>query len=80
MGKKVIYLKTLLRKSKEDKSIISMIDDAIFEANGITSERLREKTKERRKCSRDFILENTEDFLAYALDYSFQNMGDEIIW
>lgn len=78
MSKNVIYLKSLFGKSKEDKSIIKMIDDAILNANGIPSGEFRKS--EGSKDARDFILNNTEDFLGFALGYSYNELEGENFW
>ena len=70
---KVLYLKTLFKKNKPDVNLQNLINATIKAGNHI------EPPKEKRKGSiidsRKFILENAEEFLWSAIDYS---MADKL--
>jgi|TARA_R100000482_G_C5029347_1_gene103330 hypothetical protein len=70
---KVLYLKTLFKKNKPDVNLQNLINATIKAGNHI------EPPKEKRKGSiidsRKFILDNAEEFLWYAIDYS---MADKL--
>lgn len=79
MRNKVIYLKSLFKNTKPDVKLQKLISDAIVKANGIddADEPLR-VTKCSVEDSRKFILDNTEEFLWYAIDYSMADKFSEL--
>ena len=68
---KVIYLKALFKKHKAENKLEKIIKDFVVQAD-IKVDRGKPKvsTGERAKVARQFILDNCEEFLAYAVDYS----------
>jgi hypothetical protein len=79
MSKKVIYMKSLFSKHKNDKRIAKIIDDAIFNANGIPSVDLRSPKNPVKHTARAFILGNTDDFLNYAVSYSLADSYEDFL-
>jgi len=70
---KVIYLKALFKKHKSKKAVGTLIKDFIVQANGFTSGKpIKPKVppKDKSLVARKFILNNVEDFLGYAVEYS----------
>ena len=68
---KVIYLKALFKKHKAENKLEKIIKDFVVQAD-IKVDKVKPKvsTGDRSKVARKFILENCEEFLAYAVDYS----------
>ena len=68
---KVIYLKALFKKHKAENKLEKIIKDFVVQAD-IKVDKVNPKvsTGERSKVARQFILDNCEEFLAYAVDYS----------
>ena len=68
---KVIYLKALFKKHKTENKLEKIIKDFVVQAD-IKVDKVKPKvsTGERSKVARQFILDNCEEFLAYAVDYS----------
>ena len=69
---KIIYLKALFKKHKPENKLEKIIKDFVVHADlqvG-SKEKLKVPQKDRSKVAREFILDNVEDFLAYAVDYS----------
>ena len=68
---KVIYLKALFKKHKAENKLEKIIKDFVVQAD-IKVDKVKPKvsTGERSKVARQFILDNCEEFLAYAVDYS----------
>ncbi|AXH71723.1 hypothetical protein P025_gp49 [Pelagibacter phage HTVC025P] len=79
MINKVIYLRSLFKNTKPDVKLQKLISDAIVKANGIddADEPLR-GTKGSLQDSRKFILDNTEEFLWYAIDYSMADKFNDL--
>ena len=69
---KVIYLKALFKKHKPENKLEKIIKDFVVHADlqQESKEKLKVPPKDRSKVAREFILDNVEDFLAYAVDYS----------
>ena len=69
---KVIYLKALFKKHKAENKLEKIIKDFVVQADiqvdgqGET----QSSPRDRSKVARQFILDNCEEFLAYAVDYS----------
>ena len=68
---KVIYLKALFKKHKAENKLEKIIKDFVVQAD-IKVDKVKPKvsTGEMSKVARQFILDNCEEFLAYAVDYS----------
>ena len=79
MINKVLYLRSLFKNECPDVKLQKLISDAIVQANGIddADEPLR-VTKCSVEDSRKFILDNTEEFLWYAIDYSMADKFSEL--
>ena len=79
MINKVLYLRSLFKNTHPDVKLQKLISDAIVQANGIddADEPLR-GTKCSVEDSRKFILDNTEEFLWYAIDYSMVDKFNEL--
>ncbi len=69
---KVIYLKALFKKHKPENKLEKIIKDFVVQADIQVDgkEKLKVPPKDRSKVARQFILDNCEEFLAYAVDYS----------
>ena len=69
---KIIYLKALFKKHKPENKLEKIIKDFVVHADlqKESKEKLKVPPKDRSKVAREFILDNVEDFLAYAVDYS----------
>tara|TARA_R100001463_G_scaffold92950_1_gene147721 strand:+ start:2374 stop:2640 length:267 start_codon:yes stop_codon:yes gene_type:complete len=69
---KIIYLKALFKKHKPENKLEKIIKDFVVHADlqQESKEKLKVPPKDRSKVAREFILDNVEDFLAYAVDYS----------
>ena len=69
---KVIYLKALFKKHKAENKLEKIIKDFVVQADIQVDgkEKLKVPPKDRSKVARQFILDNCEEFLAYAVDYS----------
>ena len=68
---KVIYLKALFKKHKAENKLEKIIKDFVVQADiKVDKEKPKVSTGERSKVAREFILNNCEEFLAYAVDYS----------
>ena len=68
---KVIYLKALFKKHKAENKLEKIIKDFVVQADiKVDKVKLKVSTGERSKVARQFILDNCEEFLAYAVDYS----------
>ena len=69
---KIIYLKALFKKHKPENKLEKIIKDFVVQADlqVETNEKPKVQSKDRSKVAREFILDNVEDFLAYAVDYS----------
>ena len=69
---KIIYLKALFKKHKPENKLEKIIKDFVVHADlqEGSKEKLKVPPKDRSKVAREFILDNVEDFLAYAVDYS----------
>lgn len=73
MSTKVIYLKSIFKGLKPNKKITKLIDDAILNSDVLTPSKKKKSVKDSRK----FILNNTEDFLGYAVDYALNDKFNE---
>ena len=69
---KIIYLKALFKKHKPENKLEKLIKDFVVQADIQLDGKEKPKVspKDRSKVAREFILDNVEDFLAYAVDYS----------
>jgi hypothetical protein len=69
---KIIYLKALFKKHKPENKLEKIIKDFVHQADiqFDTNEKPKVAPKDRSKVARQFILDNCEEFLAYAVDYS----------
>ena len=68
---KVIYLKALFKKHKAENKLEKIIKDFVVQADiKVDKAKPKVSTGERSKVARQFILDNCEEFLAYAVDYS----------
>ena len=69
---KIIYLKALFKKHKPENKLEKIIKDFVVHADlqQESKQKLKVPPKDRSKVAREFILDNVEDFLAYAVDYS----------
>ena len=69
---KVIYLKALFKKHKPENKLEKIIKDFVVQADIQVDNKEKPKvsTRDRSKVARKFILDNCEEFLAYAVDYS----------
>ena len=79
MINKVLYLRSLFKNECPDVKLQKLISDAIVEANGIDdADEPLKGTKGTLQDSRKFILDNTEEFLWYAIDYSMVDKFNEL--
>ena len=76
MVNKVIYLKSVFKGLKPDKKVTKLIDDAIIKSEVLTPIKKKKSILDSRK----FILNNTEDFLGYAVDYALQDKFSDTVW
>mgnify|MGYP001291498517 CR=1 FL=1 len=69
---KIIYLKALFKKHKPENKLEKIIKDFVHQADiqFDSNEKPKVSPKDRSRVARQFILENCEEFLAYAVDYS----------
>ena len=68
---KVIYLKALFKKHKAENKLEKIIKDFVVQADiQVDKEKPKVSPQNRSKVARQFILDNCEEFLAYAVDYS----------
>ena len=68
---KVIYLKALFKKHKAENKLEKIIKDFVVQADiQVDKEKPKVSPQNRSKVARQFILNNCEEFLAYAVDYS----------
>ncbi len=69
---RVIYLKALFKKHKPESKLEKIIKDFVVQADIRIEDRekLKVPPQDRSKVARKFILDNCEEFLAYAVDYS----------
>ena len=69
---KVIYLKALFKKHKAENKLEKIIKDFVIQADLQVENKEKPKVspQSRSKVARKFILDNCEEFLAYAVDYS----------
>ena len=68
---KIIYLKALFKKHKPENKLEKIIKDFVVQADiQVDKEKPKVSPQNRSKVAREFILDNVEDFLAYAVDYS----------
>ena len=69
---KVIYLKALFKKHKAENKLEKIIKDFVVQADLPIDDKEKPKVspQNRSKVARQFILDNCEEFLAYAVDYS----------
>ena len=68
---KVIYLKALFKKHKPENKLEKIIKDFVVQADiQVDKEKPKVSPQNRSKVARQFILDNCEEFLAYAVDYS----------
>ena len=70
---KIIYLKALFKKHKPENKLEKIIKDFVVQADIQVDGKEKPKVspKDRSKVARQFILNNCEEFLAYAVDYSY---------
>ena len=66
---KVLYLKTLAKNSKPDSKVIKLITEAVSKS-GLVSNKSTVKPNVKPMSGKKFILDNVNDFLHYAVDYS----------
>ena len=69
---KVIYLKALFKKHKAENKLEKIIKDFVVQADIQVEDKEKPKVspQNRSKVARQFILDNCQEFLAYAVDYS----------
>jgi hypothetical protein len=69
---KIIYLKALFKKHKPENKLEKIIKDFVIQADLQVENKEKPKVspQSRSKVARKFILDNCEEFLAYAVDYS----------
>ena len=69
---KVIYLKALFKKHKAESKLEKIIKDFVVQADIQVEDKEKPKVspQNRSKVARQFILDNCQEFLAYAVDYS----------
>ena len=68
---KIIYLKALFKKHKPENKLEKIIKDFVVQADiQVDKEKPKVSPQNRSKVARQFILDNCEEFLAYAVDYS----------
>ena len=68
---KVIYLKALFKKHKGTKRLDKLIKHFIIMNKGFVVENYpNTSNKQKSREVKSFILNNVEDFLGYAIDYS----------
>ena len=68
---KIIYLKALFKKHKPENKLEKIIKDFVVQADiQVDKEKPKVSPQNRSKVARQFILNNLEEFLAYAVDYS----------
>ena len=70
---KVIYLKALFKKHKTEKRLDKLIKHFIIMNKGFlvsNVDAVKLSKTEKNKEVKNFILNNVEDFLGYAIDYS----------
>ena len=69
---KIIYLKALFKKHKPENKLEKIIKDFVHQADIQLDGKEKPKVspQNRSKVARQFILDNCEEFLAYAVDYS----------
>ena len=69
---KIIYLKALFKKHKPENKLEKIIKDFVHQSDIQLDGKEKPKVspQNRSKVARQFILDNCEEFLAYAVDYS----------
>ena len=68
---KIIYLKAVFKKHKPENKLEKIIKDFVVQADiQVDKEKPKVSPQNRSKVARQFILDNCEEFLAYAVDYS----------
>ena len=81
INNKVIYLKSLVKNFKPKTQ--SLPKEIIKELKGLGIDLIKPKVKLKEKddftAGRDFILNHTEEFLQYAVDYSLDEKIGDII-
>ena len=73
---KVIYLKSIFKGMKPNKKVTKLINDAIIKSDVLKPTQNKKSVKDSRK----FILDNTEDFLGYAVEYALDDKFRETVW
>lgn len=73
MPNKVLYLKSLFKNNKPDAKLQKLINEAIRKSEYISPKNRKAELED----SRSFILNNAEDFLWYAIDYSMADKFTE---
>lgn len=66
---KILYLKTLAKNSKPDSNVTKLITEAVSKS-GLVDNKTYRKTKSKPLDGKKFILDNVDEFLHYAIDYS----------
>ena len=81
INNKVIYLKSLVKNFKSKQQ--GLPKEIIKELKGLGIDLIKPKVKLKEKddftAGRDFILNHTEEFLQYAVDYSLDEKIGDII-
>ena len=68
---KIINLKAIFKKHKPENKLEKIIKDFVVQADiQVDKEKPKVSPQNRSKVARQFILDNCEEFLAYAVDYS----------
>lgn len=68
---KILYLKTLCKTKAMKKKLTKQLKEALVSLNGI--EDTYAKREDNPYAYRDFILNNTQDFLEHAVEYSIND-------
>lgn len=82
---KAIYLKTLFKDFKPNKTVGKLIEDTILNSNGIDADVYIKVIQNRKSKQQDtldgrkFILKHTGEFLEYAIDYSMMDKMQEFL-
>ena len=81
INNKVIYLKSLVKnfKSKQEGLPKEIIKELKALGIDLTKPKVKLKEKDDFTAGRDFILNHTEEFLQYAVDYSLDEKIGDII-
>jgi hypothetical protein len=78
MDNKVIYLKSLFKDFKPNGKLQTLINTAIANANGVDENSRPKEAKGSVMDTRKFILNNAEEFLWYAIDYSMADKFNDL--